>query len=132
MSDQVDDAIEEATTFIRTITLMYKDNEGYALGLSGLEKLMTEIKPFSAGSDITIFEFLDKFNTYCTGSRKAKAYKLYNNYLFVSIQAQTASFQQDFDTLVTYLKSNNGKIEVISDELLAELERSKKPGDSHL
>ena len=86
---------------------MYNNNEGYAPGLSSLEKSMTEIKPFSAGSDVTIFEFLDKFNTYCTGAKKAKAYKLYNNYLSPFIQVQTASFQQDFDALLTYLKVNS-------------------------
>ena len=91
---------------------------------------MAEIKPFSARSDVTIFEFLDQFNTYCTGSKKGKAYKLYNNYLSASIQAQTNSFQQDFDGLVNYLKINYGRIEVISNVLLSELEKKKKPGDN--
>lgn len=45
-------------------------------------------------------EIMDKFTAYCTGSRKVRAYKLYNNYLTSSIQAQTASFQQDFDARV--------------------------------
>lgn len=81
---------------------------------------------------MTVFEFLDKFNAYCTDSRKAKAYKLYYNYLSTSIQAQRASFQQDFDALVTYLKSNYRKIQVISAGLLAELEPRKKPVDTNL
>ena len=130
VTDQVDPVIEEASNFITTVTSLYDDNEGYALGLSGLEKSITEIKPFSAGSDITIFKFLDNFNTYSTGYKKAKGYKLYNNYLSTSIQAQTNLFQQDFDGLVNYLKVNYGRIEVISNGLLRELEKKKKPGDN--
>ena len=91
---------------------------------------MSEIKPFSARSDVTVFEFLDKFNTYCTGSKKGKAYKLYNNYLSGSIQAQMNLLQQDFDGLVNFLKTNYGRIEVISNGLLSELEKKKKPGDN--
>ena len=94
VSDQVAKAIEDATNFVTKVTSVYNDNKGYAPGLSGLEKSMTEIKPFFAGSDVTIFEFLDKFNTYCTGCKKVKAYKLYNNYISPSIQAQTASFSR--------------------------------------
>ena len=111
---------------------MYDDNEGYAPGLSGLEKSMTEIKRFSAVFKVTVFEFLDKVNTYCTGRKKAKAYKLYNNYLSPSNQAQTASFQQDFDGMVNYLKLNYNKMEVISNRPLAELERRKKPENNDL
>ena len=111
---------------------MYNENEGYALGLSGLEKLMTELKLFSTCSDITVFEFLNKFDAYCTGTQMVKAHKLYNNFLSTPIKAQTASFQQDFDALVDHLKSNYGKIEVISANLLAALERRKKPGDRDL
>ena len=132
MSDVVDNATEEATTFVMTVSSMYNENKGYASGLSRLEKSLTEIKPFSAGSEVTVFKFLNKFNAYCTATRKAKAYKLDNNYLSTLIQAQTASFQQDFDALVAYLKSNYGKIEVISAGLLAKLERQKKPGDRDL
>lgn len=61
---QVDPIVEEASNFIATVTSLYDENEGYAPTLSGLEKAMAEIKPFSAGSDVTVFEFLDKFNTY--------------------------------------------------------------------
>ena len=128
MSEIVYSAIEEATLFVKTVTSINNNNEGYSPGLSGLEKSMTEFKPFSAGSDVTVFEFLDKFNAYCTGSRKAKAYKLYNNYLSTFIQAQMVSFQKYFYALVAYLKLNYGKIEVIS----AGLERRKKPGDCDL
>ena len=76
--------------------------------------------------------FLDKFKAYCTGSRKAGAYKLYNNLLSTSIQAQTASFQQDFDALSAYLKQTCGKIEVISAGVLVEQEQRKNPGDNDL
>ena len=63
MTYQVDPVVGETSNFISTSTSLYDDKEGYASGLSSLEKSMTEIKPFSAGSYITIFEFLDKFNT---------------------------------------------------------------------
>ena len=63
------------------MTRLYYENEGYAPGLTGLEKSLTEIKPFSVGSEVTVFEFIDKFNAYCLGTKKAKAYKLYHNYL---------------------------------------------------
>ena len=62
LSYRVDPTIEEASNFITTVTSLYDDNEGYAPTLRGLEKVMAEINPFSAGSDVTIFEFLDKFN----------------------------------------------------------------------
>ena len=61
-----------------------------------------------------------------------KAYKLYNNFLSTTIISQTASFQTDFDALVDHLKSYYGKIEVISANLLAGLERRQKPGDRDL
>ena len=61
MSDVMYNAIKEATLFVRNVTSMYNENEGYALGRSGLEKLMTEIKRFSAGSNVIVFKFLDKF-----------------------------------------------------------------------
>ena len=88
-----------------------------------------DIKLFTAGSDITIFEFLEKFSSYCTGTKKIKAFKLCNNYLSVSIQAQTASFQQDYDAIIKFLKITYEKIEVISGGLLTELEKHKKPAD---
>ena len=128
--DQVDPIVEEASNFVATITSLYDDNEGYAPTLSRLEKVMAEIKGFSAGSDVMDLKFLDKFNTYCTGSKKGKAYKLYNNYLSGSIQAQTNSLQQDFEGLVNFLKTNYERIEVISNGLLSELEWKKQPGDN--
>ena len=57
---------------------------------------------------------------------------MYHNYLSISIQAQTESFRHNFDEMITFLRSNYGKIEVISANLLAELERRKKPGDTDL
>ena len=47
-----------------------------------------------------------------------------------SIQAQTASFQQNYDELIRFLKTTYGKIEVISGGLLTELEKRKKPADT--
>ena len=128
----VDSIIQEAGDFITQVTQLYNENEGYAPGLTGLEKSLTEIKPFSAGSDVTVFEFIDKFNAYCLGNKKAKAYKLYHNYLSISIQAQTESFNHSFNEMITFLRSTYVKIEVISANLLAELKRRKKPGDSDL
>ena len=98
--------------------------------MSGHEKPTTDIKPFTAGSDVTIFKFLEKFSAYCARTKKIKAYKLYNNYLSASIQAQTASFHQDYDALIKFLKTNYRKIEVISRGLLTELEKRKKPADN--
>ena len=48
----------------------------------------------------------------------------------MSIQAQTASFQQNYDELIRFLKTTYGKIEVISGVLLTELEKRKKPADT--
>ena len=79
-----------------------------------------------------MFQFIDKFNAYCSGTKKAKTCKLYHNYLSISIQAQTELFKHDFDAMINYLQSNYGKIEVISASLLAELERRKKPEDNNL
>ena len=84
---------------------------------------MTENKPFTAGADATVFEFLEKFATYFSGTKKVKAYKLYNNYLSVSIQAQTESFQQDYNAMIKFLKTTYGG-------LLAELKKRKKPNDN--
>ena len=128
----VDSIILEASQFITQVTRLYNENKGYAPVLTGLEKSLTEIKPFSSGSDVTVFEFVDKFNTYCSSTKKAKAYKLYHNYLSISMQAQTESFKHDFNAMITYLQSNYGKIEVISANLLAKLERRKKPGNNDL
>ena len=41
------------------------------------------------------------------------------------------AFQQDFDALISFLKANYGKIEVISGGLLTELEKHKKPADNN-
>ena len=70
--------------------------------------------------------------TVCLGTKKANAYKLCHNYLSISIQAQTESFNHSFNDMITFLLSTYGKIEVISANLLAELERRKKPGDTNL
>ena len=106
---QVEAPTDEATRFVDCISALYDKNEGYAPGLSGHEKASTDIKPFKAGSDVTIFEFLEKFSAYCAGMKKIKAYKLYNNYLSASIQDQTASFQQDYDELIRFLTTTYGK-----------------------
>ena len=50
----------------------------------------------------------------------------------VSIQAQTESFSHNFDEMISFLRLAYGKIEVVSANLLAELERRKKPGDNEL
>ena len=47
-----------------------------------------------------------------------------------SIQAQTASFQQNYDELIKFLWTTYGKIEVISGGLLTALEKRKKPADT--
>ena len=130
LSDQVESTIEKATTFVENIVSLYEEHEGYAPGLSDHEKATTKIKPFAAGADVTVFEFLEKFAAYCSGMKKVKAYKLYNNYLLASIQAQTESFQQDYDAMIKFLKTTYSKIEVISGGLLAELGKSKKPNDN--
>ena len=69
-------ASQEATRFTELVGELYDKNEGYAPGLSDLEKATTDIKLFSAGSDVTIFEFLEKFSAYCARMKKVKAYKL--------------------------------------------------------
>ena len=48
--------------FMELVGELHDENAGYAPGLSGHEKATTDIKPFSAGSDFTIFEFLEKFS----------------------------------------------------------------------
>ena len=83
-------ATEEATRFVDAIGILYDKNKGDAPGLSGHEKATTDIKPFSAGSDITIFKFLEKFSAYCAVTKKLKAYKLYNNYLLEHCLCWTA------------------------------------------
>ena len=60
MSSRVKAASQEAMRFTELVGELYDNNEGYAPGLSGHEKATTDIKPFSAGSDVTIFKFLDK------------------------------------------------------------------------
>ena len=130
MSERVEAASQEATRFTELVGELYDENEEYAPGLSGHEKATTDIKPFTAGSDVMIFKFLEKFSAYCAGTKKIKAYKLYNNYLSASIQAQTASFQQNYDELIKFLRTTYGKIEVISGGLLTELEKRKKPADT--
>ena len=126
----MDAATEEVTKFVDNIAALYDKNEVYAPGLSGHEKATTDIKPFTAGSDITIFKFLKKFSAYCARMKKIKAYKLYNNYLSPSIQAQTVSFQQDYYALIKFLKTTYGKIKVISGGMLTELEKRKKLADN--
>ena len=130
LTEQVEAATKEAMRFMDIIGVLYNENEGYAPGLSGHEKASTDIKPFAAGSDVTIFKFLEKFSAYCAGTKKVKAYKLYNNYLSASIQDQTASFQQNYDELIKFLKTTYGKIEVISSGLPAKLEKRKKSADT--
>ena len=76
LSDQVETAIKKATTFVERIACLYDEHKGYAPGLSGHKKATTEIKPFAAGADITVFEFLEKFAAYCSGTNKVKAYSL--------------------------------------------------------
>ena len=127
-----DAAIKETSQFIRRTARAYHDNEGYAPTLTGLEKSLTEIKPFAADSDVTIYEFVDKFKAYCSGTKRAKAYKLWSSYLSVSIKAQTESLKHDYNAMISYLQTTYGKIEVVSANLLAELERRKKPGDNDL
>ena len=100
LSDQVESTIEKATMFVENIASLYDEDEGYAPGLSGHEKATTKIKLFAAGADVTVFEFLENFAAYCSGTKKVKAYKQYNNYLSASIQAQTESFQQDYDGMI--------------------------------
>ena len=58
LTEQVEAITEEATRFTDAVGELYDDNEGYTPGLSGHEKATTDIKPFSAGSDVTIFEVL--------------------------------------------------------------------------
>ena len=62
MSEPVEAASQEATSFTELVGELYDENEGYAPGVSSHEKATTDIKPFSAGSDVTIFEFLEKFS----------------------------------------------------------------------
>ena len=65
-------ASQEAAKFTELVGELYDENEGYAPGLSGHEKATTDIKPFTASSDVTIFEFLEKFSAYCAGTKKIK------------------------------------------------------------
>ena len=78
-------ATKEAPRFVDAVGVLYDKNKGYAPGLSGHEKATTDIKLFSAGSDVMIFKFLEKFSAYCAGTKKVKVYKLYTNYLSASI-----------------------------------------------
>ena len=68
----VDSIIAEASQFITQATRLYNKNQGYAPGLTGLEKSLTEIKPFSAVSNVTIFAFIDRFNAYCSIQRRRR------------------------------------------------------------
>ena len=46
MTAMADEIIEKATKFVTQVTRLYNDNEGYTPVLTGLEKSLTEIKPF--------------------------------------------------------------------------------------
>ena len=73
MSERVEAASQEAARFTELVGELYDENKGYAPGLSGHKKATADIKPFTAGSDVTILEFLEKFSAYCAKAKKIKA-----------------------------------------------------------
>ena len=95
-------------------------------------KLFEGLKQFTESSELSVFEFIKKFERYTAdkGSKQQKAALLYDQYLEKTLQLKAVDLRHNYDGLTSWLCSHYGKPRVMSKNLLKALPSSTPPADS--
>ena len=95
------------------------------------DKLFSSLKKFSNKSDMSVFEFIAKFESYTKskGDELKRADLLYNEYLDREIQERVVEFKMDYQAMKKCLFSTYGNVRNITSKLFSKL-KENVPTDS--
>ena len=133
MLTAVDSTISRAKEWIRDYNKVFHSLGGNCPPLDN--SLFGPLEKFSEKSDMTIYEFLKKFEYWvCNrcGSKAERAFLLHEFYLESSIQDRTFHLREKYDDLVTWLKKKFGDPVKIAMNILERVIPSKLPGVNSL
>ena len=90
------------------------------------EKLFSSLKKFSDKSDMSVFEFIAKFESYTKskGDEYKRADLLYNEYLDREIQERVVQFKTDYQAMKRCLFSTYGNVRNITNKLFSKIKES--------
>lgn len=117
--------ISAADTWKNCVWSRWKDGELY--NLSNHRDSSVDIGKFSANGEQTIFEFLGRFDNYCSGTSSVRADKLFRDHLSDSIKNKIPNLRTNLVAIKEYLVREFGKLETIVEQIFAELERKRVP-----
>ena len=126
----VEDIIEDAREWAMGMRRKHTELD---CGKKPLDKKFYEgLKPFGKESDLNIFEFLQRFESYMEeqGSEKEKASLLYEQYLSKTIQLETVDRKHDYNLLKRFLIHKFGDVQVITGNILRVLDGAVMPHNS--
>ena len=128
--DMGEDLMDEAHDWAIQLKNVYTAIDCGKPSLDG--KLFEGLKQFTESSELSVFEFIKKFERYTAdkGSKQQKAALLYDQYLDKTLQLKAVDLRHDYDGLTSWLCSHYGKPRVMCKNLLKALTSSTPPADS--
>ena len=128
--DLAEDLMDQAHDWAITLKNVYTAIDCGKPSLDG--KLFEGLKKFSETSELSIFEFIKKFERYTAdkGSKLQKAALLYDQYIDKTLQLKAVDLRHDYDGLTNWLRLHYGKPRVMSKNLLKALPSASPPADS--
>ena len=109
--ERADATLEKVDKWITDFNILFENLGGNAEPIRS-ELLCHKLEKFTENCDISIFEFINKFEVFvCSGfeSKIARAFLLYENYLDTVIQEKTFDLRENYDKLIARLKEMYGK-----------------------
>ena len=129
--DEMEAIVEEARTWSREMREKYHELDCSKKSLDS--KLYEGMKKFGESSEINIFEFLDKFETYTEekGTAKERAELLYDHYLQKDLQMMLVEYKSNYAKMRTWLINRFGDVKVITENILRTLAKDVMPSDNN-
>ena len=96
------------------------------------EKLFSTLKPFKENSQMSVFEFLHRFEAYTfgKGDELKRADLLFNEYLDHEVQERVAQYKQDYNMMKKALVTVYGNVRTITANIFNSLLKETLPSDT--
>ena len=121
--ERVLSTIKAADDWYKIVWSRWKDDELYNVSTQGNSS--ANIGVFSANGELTIYDFLERFENYCCGTTSVRADKLYSDHLSPQIKAKIPHLRMNLHGIKQYLITEFGRMEIIVEQIFSELERNR-------
>ena len=129
LCDLVEDIIEEATNWTTDMRALHRKLGYHKESLS--KKLYQNLNKFSSHSEINIYEFFRRFESYTEekGSPSERAELLYNEYLDEKVKLEMVNLSHNYEAMKKKLLNKFGDLTIITNNILRTI--GKEPPPQH-